>query len=253
VAGRTPVVRLLPSGRSLLVGFAIVLGAAGLYLLARSTPMFAVGQIEVEGAPPAVAAHVRSALAPLKGGSLLALDSVEVERRLAKLPDVAAAGYDRDFPHTLRVTVRPEYPVAVARRGPKAWLVAASTRTIAEVPLRTHPGLPRIWLAHSNEPEVGSAVTDRYALRAIRVLALARIAHFQGGVRMVRVRARDLTFLLGSGIELRLGDLHAVPLKLGVAKRVLPILRQHGGYLYLDVSVPERPVAGTSLNSQPQP
>lgn len=226
-----------------------MLGAAGLYLLARSTPMFAVGQIEVEGAPPSVAAHVRAALAPLKGESLLALDSTQVERRLAKLPDVAAAGYDRDFPHTLRVTVRPEHPVAVARRGSKAWLVAASTRAIAAVPLRTHAGLPRVWLAHSDDPEVGAAVTDRYALRAIRALALARTAHFPGRVRMVRVRASDLTFLLGSGIELRLGDLHAVPLKLAVATRVLPILLRHGGYLYLDVSVPERPVAGT--NSQP--
>lgn len=245
--------RLLPSGRSLLIGFAIVLGAAGLYLLARSTPMFAVGQIEVEGAPAPVAAHVRAALAPLKGESLLALDSAEIERRLAKLPDVAASGYDRDFPHTLRVTVRPEHPVAVARQGSKAWLIAASTRAIAEVPLRTHAGLPRVWLAHSNEPEVGAAVTDRYALRAIRALALARTAHFRGQVRMVRVRASDLTFLLGSGIELRLGDLHAVPLKLAVATRVLPILLQHGGDLYLDVSVPERPVAGTTLNPQPKP
>jgi cell division protein FtsQ len=230
-----------------------VLGAAGLYLLARSTPMFAVGQIEVEGAPAPVAAHVRAALAPLKGESLLALDSAKIERRLAKLPDVAASGYDRDFPHTLRVTVRPEHPVAVARQGSKAWLIAASTRAIAEVPLRTHAGLPRVWLAHSNEAEVGAAVTDRYALRAIRALALARTAHFRGQVRMVRVRASDLTFLLGSGIELRLGDLHAVPLKLAVATRVLPILLQHGGYLYLDVSVPERPVAGTTLNPQPKP
>lgn len=249
---RSPLGRLLPSGRSLLIGFAIVLGAAGLYLLARSTSMFAVGQIEVEGAPPAVAAHVRTALAPLKGRSLLTLDPAEVSRRLAKLPDVAAAGYDRDFPHTLRVTVRPEHAVAVARRGPNAWLVAASTRTIAEVPLGTHPGLPRIWLAHSNDPQVGAAITDRLALRAVRALALARTAGFKGRVRMVRVRERDLTLLLGSGIELRLGDLHAVPLKLAVASRVLPVLLQHGGYLYLDVSVPERPVAGTSLNSQPK-
>ncbi|MFL5922773.1 MAG: cell division protein FtsQ/DivIB [Gaiellaceae bacterium] len=251
-AERTPLARLLPSGRSLLLGFAIVLGAAGLYLLARATPMFALGTIEVEGAPPAVAAHVRAALAPLKGESLLALDSAEVARRLAKLPDVAAAGYDRDFPHTLRVTVRPEHPVAVARRGPKAWLVAASTHTIAEVPLQTNAALPRIWLAHSNAPSVGEPITDRYALRAVRALALARSAGFEGGVRMVRVREHDLTFLLGSGIELRLGDLHAVPLKLAVAARVLPTLRQQGGYLYLDVSVPERPVAGTSLNSQLQ-
>jgi cell division protein FtsQ len=247
------VLRLLPSGRSLLIGFAIVLGAAGLYLVARTTPMFALDRIEVEGAPAPVAAHVRAALAPLEGQSLLALDSGEVARRLAALPEVAAYGYDRDFPHTLRVVVRPEYPVAVARRGPKAWLIAASARTIAAVPLKTHPGLPRIWLAHSGEPQPGAAITDRFGLRAVRALAFARKAHFPGRIRMVRVREQDLTFLLGSGLELRLGDLRDVPLKLAIAAKVVPGLLAHGGYAYLDVSVPERSVAGTTLDSQPKP
>ena len=250
---RAPLIRFLPSGRSLLVGFAIVLGAVGLYLLARSTPMFAVQKIEVAGAPPAVAAHVRAALAPVEGESLLALNAGEVERRLAKLPDVAAAGYDRNFPHTLRVTVRPEHPVAIARRGPKAWLVAASTRTIAQVPLGKHPELPRIWLAHSGEPQVGASLTDRFGLRAVRALAFARKVGFRDRVRMVRVRERDLTFLLGSGLELRLGALRAIPLKLAIAERVVPGLLSQGGYLYLDVSVPARPVASRTLKSQSQP
>lgn len=253
VLERPPVLRFLPSSRSLLVGFAIVLGAVGLYLLARSTPMFAVQEIQVEGAPPAVAAHVRKALAPIEGQSLLALDGAEVERRLAKLPDVAAAGYDRGFPHTLRVTVRAEHPVAVARRGSKAWLVAASTRTIAAVPLRTHPELPRIWLAHSGEPQVGASVTDRFGLRAVRALAFVRKVGFHGRVRMVRVREHDLTFLLGSGLELRLGALRAIPLKLAIAEKIVPGLLSQGGYRYLDVSVPARPVAGATLNSQSEP
>jgi cell division protein FtsQ len=253
VLERPAFVRLLPSGRSLFVGFAIVLGAVGLYLLARSTPMFAVQKIEVEGAPPAVAAHVRAALAPIEGQSLLALNNAEVERRLAKLSDVAAAGYDRNFPHTLRVTVRPEHPVAVARRGQKAWLVAASTHAITEVPLGTHRELPRIWLAHSGEPQVGATLTDRFGLRAVRALAFARLAHFKGRVRMVRVQERDLTFRLASGLELRLGALRAIPLKLAIAQRVIPGLLAQGRYLYLDVSVPARPVAGTTLNSQPEP
>src|SRR6185295_14931539 len=68
---RAPVMRALPSGRSLLVGFAIVLGSVGLYVLARETPMFAVQRIEVVGAPAPVAAHVRAALAPIEGTSLL--------------------------------------------------------------------------------------------------------------------------------------------------------------------------------------
>ena len=237
--------RALPSGRSLLVGFALVLGAAGLYQLARATPMFAVQHIVVEGAPAPVAAHVRAALAPIEGQSLLALDSAEVERRLAKLPDVVGGSYDRDFPHTLRVTVRAEHPVAVARRGTKAWLIAASTRAIGEVPLRTHVDLPRIWLTSSSDPKVGSPIVDRFALRAVRALALARASDLRGRIRMVRVRQRDLTFLLGSGLELRLGQLRAIPLKLAVAERIVPGLLAAGGYTYLDVGVPERPVAGT--------
>jgi cell division protein FtsQ len=251
--GRAPILRVLPSGRSLLVGFALVFAAVGLYLLARSTPMFSLGRIEVEGAPPSVAAHVRSALAPLEGRSLLALDPAQVDRRLAALPDVFSATYDRDFPHTLRVVVRPEHPVAVARRGPKAWIVAASTRAIAAVPVHARPGLPRIWLAHSGEPQLGSAIEDRFALRSVRVLAFARVAHFRGRIRMVRAKEGDLTLLLGSGLELRLGDLRAVPLKLAIASRVVPGLLAHGGYLYLDVSVPERPVAGATLDPQPEP
>lgn len=229
-----------------MLGFAIVIGAAGLYLLARSTPMFALDRVEVAGAPPAVAARVRAGLAPLEGQSLLTLDSAEIERRLGALPEVASFGYDRDFPHTLRVSIRVEHPVAVARRGPKAWLVAASARVIAAVPAHARPALPRIWLAHSGEPEVGAAITDRFGLRAVRTLALARLAHFHGRVRMVRVREHDLTFLLASGLELRLGELRSIRLKLAIAARLLPGILAHGGYAYVDLGVPDRPVAGSN-------
>jgi cell division protein FtsQ len=248
-AGGAPFARLLPSGHSLLLGFGLLAGAVGLYLLARQTPMFALQRVEVEGAPAGIAAHVRAALAPLEGRSLLALDGAEIERRLGTLADVAASSYDRDFPHTLRVTIRPEHPVAVARRGSQAWIVAASARVIAAVPAHARPGLPRIWVANSGDPVPGAPLTDRFGLRAVRTLAAARLAHFHGRVRTVRAKQGELTFLLGSGLQLRLGDLRAVRLKLAIAARVLPSVLAHGGYAYLDVSVPERPVAGT--NSQP--
>ena len=241
-----PILRALPSGRSLLVGFAIVAAAAGLYALARITPTFALDHIEVVGAPPSVAAHVEAALRPLRGTSLLALDGAEVDRRLAGLTDVAAASYDRDFPHTLRVVVRPEHPVAVVRRGSHAWLVAADARVIAPVRARSRQSLPQVWLTQSGEPQVGAALTDRLGLRAVRALALARRARLHLRVQVVRARPHDLTFLLASGLELRLGDVRAVPLKLAVAARILPQARD---YAYLDLSVPERPVAGA--NSKP--
>jgi cell division septal protein FtsQ len=237
--------RLLPSGRSLLIGFALVAGAAGLYLLARETPMFALRRVEVEGAPPGVAAQVRRALAPLDGRTLLALDGAEISRRLEPLTYVAASSYDRDFPHTLHVTVRVEHAVAVARRGPRAWLIAASARVLAPVPPHSRPRLARIWLGHSGDPTVGTVIADRFGLRAVRALAAVRRARFAARVRMVRAREHELTLLLGSGLQLRLGDLRRVGLKLAVAVRVLATLRAHGG-AYLDVGEPARPVAGTN-------
>jgi cell division septal protein FtsQ len=245
---RAALARLLPSGRSLLVGFAIVLGAAGLYMLARMTPMFALNKVEVEGAPPAVAARVKAALEPLDGTSLLELKGADVERRLASLTVVASASYDRDFPHTLRVVVKPEHPVALLRHGADGWVVAASGRVIAASEPHAFSGLPRVWLA-SDGPRVGSVLADPLGRRAVRALALAQKARLEGRIRTVRADDHELTFLLGSGLELRLGDLHAVRLKLAVASRILPELLARGGYAYLDVSVPARPVAG--LNPQP--
>ena len=246
---RGALVRLLPSGRSLLVGFALVLGAAGLYALARVTPMFALRRIRVEGVPPAVAARVKAALEPLEGTSLLALNGGDVERRLAALTVVASASYDRDFPHTLRVVVRPEHPVAFVRHGADGWVVAASGRVIAAAQPRADSRLPRVWLT-SEPPRVGDMLTDALGLRAVRALSLARQAHLGGRVTTVRAADHELTFLLASGLELRLGDLRAIRLKLAVASQVLPDLLAHGGYGYLDVSVPARPVAG--LKSQPE-
>lgn len=82
----------------------------------------------------------------------------------------------------------------------------------------------------------------------MRSLALARRVHFDRRINVVRAHDHDLTFLLASGIELRLGDLRAIRLKLTVAEQILPKLRGTGGYAYLDVSVPGRPVAGPTLN-----
>ncbi len=247
-ASREGLVRLLPSGRSLAVGFAMVLGAAGLYALARVTPMFALSRIEVEGAPPAVAVRVRTALQPLDGTSLLALKGGEVERRLAALTVVASATYDRDFPHTLRVVVHPEHPVAVVRHGADAWVVAASGRVITATQAHASRSLPRVWIT-SGSPHLGATLGDRFGLRAIRALALARNADLQGRIRIVRAADHELTFLLACGLEVRLGDLTAIRLKLAVASRILPRLLAAGAYAYLDVSVPTRPVAGA--NSKP--
>ena len=62
------------------------------------------------------------------------------------------------------------------------------------------------------------------------------------------------TAVLDDQFEIRLGSTSDLPLKLAVSRQVLATLRREGDVAaYLDVSVPERPVVGESLESQVEP
>jgi cell division protein FtsQ len=240
--------RLAPSGRSLLTGVAILLAGLGLYAAARSTSAFAVDRIAVEGASPEVAADVRKALAPAVGESLLGLDLDELAQRAERVPMVAAATFDRSFPHTLSIAVVPEVPVAVLRQGSSSWLAAAGGRVVAELEQGERPGLPRVWLKRTVDVRVGESLQGPQLLAVAAVAPLVD-APLPSVVTSVVAGGEGLTLELRSGIELRLGDTSDLAVKLEVARRVLPQLGALRGYL--DVSVPERPVAGEeTLNSQ---
>ncbi len=206
--------------------------------------MFAVRRVEVVGGPPAVAAQVRDALAPVLGKSLVGLDGGAVERRVDALPSVVAASYDRAFPHTLRVIVVPERPVAVVRSGPAAWLVSARGRVLARIGVGAEPALPRIWLPAATQLAAGAFLPPRAGGDAARALAVAD--GFPARVATASSSGGSLAFRLRSGLELRLGDATEMRLKLAVARRALAVLP--AGSAYLDVSLPGRPVAGA--NSQ---
>lgn len=225
----------------------ILLTALGLYAAARTTSMFAIEEIAVDGASPEVAAQVREALAPALGESLVGLDVSELAQRAASVPMVARAGFDRGFPHTLRVAVVPEVPVAVLRQGASSWLAAAGGRVVAELPKGARPGLPRVWLQRDVDVRLGEPV------RGLQLTAVATVAPLVDeplpvAVASVVAERGELTLVLRSGLELRLGDGSDLALKLEVARRVLPQLAGSSGYL--DVSVPNRPVAGETLDSQ---
>ncbi len=239
--------RWLPSGLSLAIGFALLAAAIGAYLIARETSVFAVQRVDVEGAPPALAAQIRSALAPLDGKSLVSFSRSDADRRLVGFPQIARVSYDRDFPHTLLVQVSVEQPVAVVRKASDGWLVAASGRVLAALQPGSYLPLPRIWLAAETEVTVGAPVATG---DAIRVAAALRDAHFPGRVLSVRDDGGGKLMLqLASGREVRLGDGSNLPVKLAVAAAILP---RSVGASYVDVSVPTRAVAGYA-SSAPAP
>ena len=214
----------------------------GAYFAARETSTFAVRAIDVRGGTPALQKQVRAALTPVVGTNLLALNGRAVERRVDALPAVVSTSYDRAFPHTLRVTVVPEKAVAVLHRGKETWLVSARGRTIRQIPLGTRPGLPRIWVPTAAPVAAGAFLQPDDGGTVAHVLALA--AGFPARFTTATLSHGELTLRLRLGIELRLGEPVDVRLKLAVARRALRVLPP--GSTYLDVAVPQRPVAGAN-------
>ena len=240
--------RIVPSARSLLLWFGVLGGVLLALVVARETPLFGVRAIEVTGAPPGVQRQVERALHDRRGESLVGLDLDAAQTDITTLSTVAAVSFDRAYPHTLRVTVVPERPVAVVRQGAAAFVVSDRGRVIASVSRTKRPELARIWVARDVSLEPGAIVDGdlRIAVGAVAPLAGVR---FPGRVVSVATEEEQLTLRLGSGLELRLGEATHVDLKLAVAGRVLPLLPAGSGYL--DLSVPDRPVAGPpTLDSQ---
>jgi cell division septal protein FtsQ len=233
------------------MGAAVAFVACALYAIARETPIFAITSVEVRGATPAVDATVRRTLASFEGRSLVSLHGAAVIRRAEDLPTVVGVTYDRAFPHTLRIRVVPERAVAVLRSGLSSWVVSARGRVIGSIDRSRLRRLPRIWLPPGARIDVGSFLDDD-AGAAARALRQFVAAGFARRALWARLRDRQLTLGLRSGVELRLGPATNLALKTAIARGILPTLAlpSAGGPTYLDVSVPERPVAGT--NSQPE-
>ena len=240
--------RLLPSGPSLAIGFGLLAAAIAAYGVARETPLFEIRKIEIVGASPAVARGVREALAPLGGESLVGLEDSDLDRRIAGLSEVVGVTHDRAFPHTLRVFVLPERPLLVLRRGDESWLVSARARVVRPLTKGASAGLPRVWVPKEVGVAVGDTLADTTARDAVQLLSLARL-ELPARVRAVRIEHGDAALILRSGVEVRLGRQHDLRLKLAVAARVLP--RLGSDIAYIDVAVPDRPVAGTNDESQP--
>ncbi|HUF01972.1 MAG TPA: FtsQ-type POTRA domain-containing protein [Gaiellaceae bacterium] len=243
---RPDLARFVPSGRSLLLGVAILCGVLAAYWGALASSVFAVERIEVKGdVPSAVAKQVRAATSDLLGSSLVSVNAGEVEALIRALPTIAGVSIDRSFPHTLVIKVAAERPVAVARVGRTAWLVSGSGKVIREIELGTERTFPRVWLPRDVDVAAGRFLPTE-VLPAARALAAVQTVGLRRRAKAVRTNGGQLTVVLRSGPEIRLGDARDVLLKLTVAARVFPALAE--GTAYVDVSVPERPVASTSFN-----
>jgi cell division septal protein FtsQ len=256
--GRLALVQSHPVRRELKVPWRRVgLGAAAaaaalalLYLGARETPVFAVRDIEVTGGGQAVRRAVADAARPVEGTSLVALDGSSLVDELEALPTIHSVTYDRAFPSTLRIFVRPELPLAVLRLGGERWVLSDRGRVIRGYVADEDEHFPEFRLPPRPNVMPGTFVIDAQATTILEALA-SLPKRFPARIDEVNIADGQLTMALrepwGSP-QLQLGEPTDLRVKLAAAALLLRSLSAdyRSEVTYLDVSVPERTVVGTN-------
>jgi cell division protein FtsQ len=226
----------VPWRYALLIGACVVAVLGLLYLGARETSVFALRSVEVEGAPANVRQAILQSMEETRGTSLVSLDGDAVIRRLEALPSVQSVTYDRAFPHTLRLVVVPEQPVAVVNQASSA----------AEA-----PELPRVHYQPEAPLVAGQLVADVGTKTILAALAETP-KRMPLPIHSAGLDDGELTLVLAGEGGTRPLLLLGPPVDAGTKLRVAALVLRKLDYVerdaltYLDVTLPDRPVASTN-------
>jgi cell division septal protein FtsQ len=178
------------------------------------------------------------------GRNLLAVDTAPLTRTLEQMAYVRAARVDRAFPSTLSVTLAVERPVAVAASGRSAWLVSGDGRVLS--PATTAAAhLPKVVLPGGLTLATGSLSHQTNLATALHTLhsTPAWFRQKVGRITEIVPGASALTLVINGRLQIRLGSIEGLALKLRVAARWLGTMpaSDRASLLYVDVSAPARP------------
>ena len=236
----------------MLIGACVVALLGLLYLGARETPVFALRTVEVEGAPANVRQAILQSLEETRGTSLVSLDGDAVVRRLEALPSVQSVTYDRAFPHTLRLVVVPEKPVAVVNQASNLWIVSVRGRVIGGTSAAEAPDLPRIRYLPDAPLDRRPSSWPTRGRRSILAALSEAPKRMLLPIHSARLEDGELTLVLAGEGETRPLLLLGEPVDVGTKLRVAALVLRKLGYeerdalAYLDVTLPDRPVASTN-------
>jgi cell division protein FtsQ len=231
---------------------AVVVAAVVLTPLAmwfRSSSLVRVEHVRVTGIEGRQAAAIRGALTEAAlDMTVLHVRDDALQAAVEPYPVVRSLRTSTDFPHGLTIAVNAYDPVAALKSAGALTPVSADGRVLRGTPAR---GLATVSVKLTPG---GDHVSDAQALRAIRLLSSApralraRVAHVYRG-------PHGLTATLENGPKLYFGGTSRFSAKWSAAALVLAD-RTSKGAAYVDLRVPERPVAGglqpRTPQSQPQ-
>jgi len=227
---------------------ALAAGVIGLgYTWLKSSGMFTLRSVAVRGGTESDREAARDAVARAAAGrSLLALSSSQIAAAIEQVPTIRVASVDRDFPHTLRISIVPEHAVALAvSTGHYRSLVASSGRVLRVFdPGEALPSLPRIWPKASERPVPGGSMHSPGIQAALEALS-ARPAGFRAQIANVKVEPeRGIVMRLRGGLDIVIGPPLQLDQKMLAAAWVLrhyPTHDERAQLVYADVSAPNRP------------
>lgn len=217
---------------------AVVLGAV-YFGWFRNSSFVHVEKVTVTGLTTEQAPEIRAALIrAARGMTTLNVDEDTLRRAVASNPIVRSLSATADFPHGLRIDVVENVPRALlvgrGRRVP-----VAGNGTV--LPERTVEGsLPTIQLTGS--PGTGR-VNDAATASLVSVAAASPLAILRRITRIYRQPGKGIVAQIRRGPVIYFGDATRLDAKWADAAAILADKGSRGA-TYVDVRMPERPVAG---------
>ena len=235
-SARTPAAAARRRRRVLVLVIAVVVLLGIAYGVSRS-PLLAVDTLSVKGASRLTTEQVLDAAGVHEGDAMVWLDTSAAVSGIEALPYVRRASLEREWPDTVRITVRERVPAAWVE-GPAGTSLVDRTGRVVEVVDSPPPAMPQL-IGAKLVPPPGGTVD---AVGAARVAgALSGLA--AAGTTSVDLTERGIVMHLATGPEIRMGEATQVGVKIRAALAVLEAM-QDAPPSYVDVSVPTNPVAG---------
>lgn len=224
----------------------LVLAAAAALLLAslyhfwlRNSSLVAVEDVQVTGLTTKDGPRIRATLeTAAEDMTTLHIRADELEEVARQFPVVASIEVERDFPHGLRIHVE-ERPAAALVSVDDVPVPVAADGTILRG-LQVPEGLP---LLRMEKPTDGGRISDPRTLRALLVTGAAPAELRPRIDRVTEGAEQGIVVELEDGPEIIFGDADYAVEKWTAATRVLAD-PEAAGATYVDVRLPERPVAG---------
>jgi cell division protein FtsQ len=241
-----------PHGRRRLIALLVVAAALGcLYMFwLRDSFLVRVDRVSISGVSASPdGARVRAKLtATAKHMTTLHVDAEALRKVVADEPTVHSLSVQADFPHGLKIEIVENQPVALLVSPGRAVAVAADGTVLAGTKLTS--GLPTVHVAAlpPGARVPAGSTRDRVAVAGAapsRLLARVDSISFQHGRGAVAQLQHGPAIIFGRPV--------------GLARKwaaAAAVLAQHSsaGATYIDVRMPERPVAGgLGLQQDPQP